>query len=159
MKKIALTSVVMLSGAAAFSAEAPADNQTKPANCPAACCEQAKGGDDNCDCWVDMETITIEAANGNPIAQYVIAWVTENGTDETSADPDKAKEMYTKALPGLEKAAEAGDPAACCALAKMYADGKGVEKNPEKAKELMERCQKLMEAKKAQKAAENSDNK
>ena len=50
-------------------------------------------------------------------------------------------------LPVLEKAAAEGDPAACCALAKMYATGKGVEKNPEKAKELMEHAKQLMKAK------------
>lgn len=97
---------------------------------------------------MDVETITIEAANGNPIAQYVIAWITDNGLNDEPADPEKAKDMYAKALPGLEKAAEEGDPSACCALAKMYATGKGVEKNPEKAKELMERCKQLMKEQK-----------
>lgn len=87
------------------------------------------------------------SSNGNPIAQYVIAWITDNGLNNEPADPEKAKGMYTQALPGLEKAAAEGDPAACCALAKMYATGKGVEKNPEKAKELMERCKQLMKDK------------
>lgn len=137
----------MLGGATAFSAE-PATNTTTPAP-QESCCNQAtdKQGCEE-DCWVDVETITIEAANGNPIAQYVIAWITDNGLNDEPADPEKAKDMYAKALPGLEKAAEEGDPSACCALAKMYATGKGVEKNPEKAKELMERCKQLMKEQK-----------
>ena len=146
MKKTALISAIMLSGTAAYSAETPAE--TTQAAEPAACCPQTtvnqQCGDE---CWLDIETITVEAANGNPIAQYVIAWVTDNGLNNEPADPEKAKAMYAEALPGLEKAAAEGDPSACCALAKMYATGKGVEKNPEKAKELMERCKQLMKEK------------
>ena len=146
MKKTALISAIMLSGTAAYSAETPADTTT-PAPAPD-CCTQAADNQQCCDeCWLDVETITVEAANGNPIAQYVIAWITDNGLNNQPADPEKAKGMYTEALPGLEKAAAEGDPAACCALAKMYATGKGVEKNPEKAKELMEHAKQLMKAK------------
>ena len=136
----------MLSGATAFSAETPAENTT-PAPQDACCNQAADNQACEDECWMDVETITIEAANGNPIAQYVIAWITDNGLNNTPADPEKAKGMYTEALPGLEKAAAEGDPAACCALAKMYATGKGVEKNPEKAKELMEHAKQLMKAK------------
>lgn len=146
MKNSVLISAIMLSGTAAFSAETAADNAT-PAT-PTDCCTQAADNQQCGDeCWLDVETITVEAANGNPIAQYVIAWITDNGLNNEPADPEKAKGMYTQALPGLEKAAAEGDPAACCALAKMYATGKGVEKNPEKAKELMERCKQLMKDK------------
>ncbi len=146
MKKTALISAIMLSGTAAYSAETPAE--TTQAAEPAACCPQTADNQQCGDeCWLDIETITVEAANGNPIAQYVIAWVTDNGLNNEPADPEKAKAMYAEALPGLEKAAAEGDPSACCALAKMYATGKGVEKNPEKAKELMERCKQLMKEK------------
>ena len=146
MKKTALISAIMLSGTAAYSAETPAE--TTQAAEPAACCPQTADNQQCGDeCWLDIETITVEAANGNPIAQYVIAWITDNGLNNQPADPEKAKGMYTEALPGLEKAAAEGDPAACCALAKMYATGKGVEKNPEKAKELMEHAKQLMKAK------------
>ena len=146
MKKTALISAIMLSGTAAYSAETPAE--TTQAAEPAACCPQTADNQQCGDeCWLDIETITVEAANGNPIAQYVIAWVTDNGLNNEPADPEKAKAMYAEALPGLEKAAAEGDPSACCALAKMYASGKGVEKNPEKAKELMERCKQLMKEK------------
>jgi TPR repeat protein len=54
-------------------------------------------------------------------------------------DPEKAKEMYSKAVPGLEKAAADGDASACCALANMYATGKGVDKDEAKAKEIYEK--------------------
>ena len=146
MKKTALISAIMLSGTAAYSAETPAE--TTQAAEPSACCPQTADNQQCGDeCWLDIETITVEAANGNPIAQYVIAWVTDNGLNNEPADPEKAKAMYAEALPGLEKAAAEGDPSACCALAKMYATGKGVEKNPEKAKELMERCKQLMKEK------------
>ena len=146
MKKTALISAIMLSGTAAYSAKTPAE--TTQAAEPAACCPQTADNQQCGDeCWLDIETITVEAANGNPIAQYVIAWVTDNGLNNEPADPEKAKAMYAEALPGLEKAAAEGDPSACCALAKMYATGKGVEKNPEKAKELMERCKQLMKEK------------
>ena len=146
MKKTALISAIMLSGTAAYSAETPAE--TTQAAEPAACCPQTADNQQCGDeCWLDIETITVEAANGNPIAQYVIAWVTDNGLNNEPADPEKAKAMYAEALPGLEKAAAEGDPSACCALAMMYATGKGVEKNPEKAKELMERCKQLMKEK------------
>ena len=146
MKKFALLSIVALSGAAAYGAEETATTPP-PADQAQACCANDT---QNCDeeCWLDVETITIEAANGDPIAQYTIAWLTDNGTNNVPQDPEKAKEMYTKAVPGLEKAAADGDASACCALAKMYANGKGVEKDEAKAKEMMNRCKELMKAQK-----------
>lgn len=153
MKKFALLSIVALSGTAAFGAdETPAapekDNQAKT------CC--TADNNDCCDeCWLDVETITVEAANGDPIAQYTIAWLTDTGMNNVPQDPEKAKEMYSKAVPGLEKAAADGDASACCALANMYATGKGVDKDEAKAKEMMKRCKELMkEQKEAQDKAD-----
>jgi len=148
MKTFALISMVALSGFVAAGAEAT------PAKTDAACCTNGANAA-KCDdqCWLDIETITVEAANGDPIAQYAIAWITDSGINNTPKDPEKAKEMYTKALPGLEKAAKEGNPTACYALANMYANGKGVEKNPEKAKEIMAHCKDCMKKKAAEKEA------
>lgn len=143
MKKLALISTAALLAGTAYCAE------SNEAACPAPQQDKTCCNTDNCDeCWLNVETITVEAENGDPIAQYTIAWISDNGTNNVPQDPEKAKEWYAKALPGLEKAAADGDPSACCALANMYANGKGVEKNPEKAKELMERCKQLLKEKK-----------
>lgn len=137
----------------AFCAENAAPDS---ADTTKACCDNSNSccnnqADD--ECWLDIETITIEAANGDPIAQYTIAWLTDTGTNNVPQDTAKAEEMYAKALPGLEKAAAEGDPNACCALAKMYATGKGVAKDEAKAKELMQR---YCELEKAQKKADKT---
>ncbi len=147
MKTIAIATAVALSGFAAMgadntSATPSSSNCTLNNDKPANCCKDSKDAKCNDCAWVDIETITIEAANGDPIAQYAIAYITDNGMGETAKDPEKAKEMYSAALPGLEKAAEDGNAHAARALAHMYTEGKGVEKNPEKAKQYMEMCRK-----------------
>lgn len=151
MKTIALITAVALSSFSAFGADSPAPAKADKAACPAApCCDSADAACPE-QCTVDMETITLLAENGDPIAQYTIAWIADNGTDKTPADPEKAKEMYAKALPGLEKAAKEGDPKACYALAHMYAEGKGVEKDHEKAKAMLKWCKKCCDKKDAEK--------
>lgn len=159
MNKIALLSVVALSSTAAFGAENSENKQPTadtPACCDKACAEQAADCDEVYE--LDIETITVEAANGDPIAQYTIAWLTDTGMNNVPKDPEKAQEMYAKAVPGLEKAAAAGDATACCALANMYAHGRGVQKDEAKAKEWMQRCKELMKENK-EKAATPADNK
>ena len=148
MKKFALLSIVALGGTAAYSA----DDNTAAQNAEKACADCCATAPTNADeeCWLDVETITVEAANGDPIAQYTIAWLTETGMNNVPKDPEKAQSMYAAALPGLEKAAADGDPAACCALAGMYANGKGVTKDEAKAKEMMQRCKELLKAQKEQ---------
>lgn len=148
MRTLAIATAVALSGFIATGAE---DTTNTTSNKEAACC--ATGADQPC-CqgtacadndeteWVDIETITIEAANGDPIAQYIIAYVTDTGTGDGTQNPEKAQEMYKNALPGLEKAAANGNPRACRALAYMYAEGKGVKKDEAKAREYMEMCKK-----------------
>ena len=79
--------------------------------------------------WLNVETITLEAANGDPIAQYTVAYLTDQGM-EMPQNTERAAQMYAAAMPGLEKEAKAGNPAACRALAHMYAEGKGCDKNP-----------------------------
>ena len=88
------------------------------------CCGDSK--------WLNIDTVTWEAANGNPIAQYTMAYMTDNGIS-VPRDSDKAQEMYAKARPALEKAAQDGHAGACRALCQMYTDGKGVDKSPEMA--------------------------
>ena len=151
MKTFALITTVALSGFAAFSAEATPAKANADCKDNSNCCAAKSQCDDTC--WLDIETITIEAANGDPIAQYAIAWITDTGANNTPSDPDKAADMYSKALPGLEKAAKEGNPTACYALANMYANGKGVEKNPEKAKEILAWCKECLKKKAAEKAA------
>lgn len=157
MKTFALITTVALSSFAAIGAEAtPAQKDATACSDP--CCQNnAEGSQCGNSCWLDIETITIEAANGDPIAQYAIAWITDNGTGDTPADPEKAKDMYSKALPGLEKAAKEGNPTACAALAHMYATGKGVEKDPEKAREIMKWCKECAAKKAAEKEAAAKD--
>ncbi|MDO4954538.1 MAG: hypothetical protein Q4E43_05315 [Akkermansia sp.] len=82
--------------------------------------------------WVNVDSVTWEAANGNPIAQYTVAYMLDNGISMPQ-DSEKAAEMYGKALPGLQKAAADGHAGACRALCQMYTDGKGVDKDPEMA--------------------------
>lgn len=135
---------VALSGLTALgaeTAEVPAD--AKDSSMPTAtCCKTDKGISCDDSQWVDIETITIEAANGDPIAQYAVAYITDNGMNNTPKDPEKAHGMYASALPGLEKAAKDGDPKACRALARMYAEGKGVDKDPAMAEKYMKMCKK-----------------
>ncbi len=83
--------------------------------------------------WLNIDTVTLEAANGNPLAQYTIAYLTDTGTPTTKANPDMAKKMYSHALPKLTAAADSGHVGACRALSQIYAQGRGVEKNPEMA--------------------------
>ena len=97
--------------------------------------------------WVNVDTMTLAAANGDPIAQYAIAYITENGINGTTKDPKKARDLYTTALPGLKEAADNGNPAACRALAHMYAHGKGVDKDETRSREFMEMCKKAQEKK------------
>ncbi len=142
MKTIALISAVTLGSMAAISAETTENTTPASDTTPtvAACEVTEEGIQCGENCWANVETITLLAANGDPIAQYAIAWITENGTSDTEADPAKANEMYSHALPGLEKAAREGNPTACRILAHMYATGRGVEKDPAKAQEVMSWC-------------------
>lgn len=102
------------------------------------------GGKDGVSCdgayWLNIDTVTLAAANGDPIAQYAIAYITENGINGAQKDPEKAQGLYTQALPGLTTAANEGNPTACRALAHMYAHGKGVQKDEQKSREFMKKC-------------------
>lgn len=91
--------------------------------------------------WADIETVTVQAANGDPIAQYVIAWILDEGAG-VPQDKDAANNWYKKAANGLQQKADQGDPAACKALATMYKEGKGVNKDEAKAKDLADKADK-----------------
>lgn len=89
--------------------------------------------------WADVETITVQAANGDPIAQYVIAWILDEGAG-VPQDKKAADTWYKKAAPGLQKKADKGDKAACHALSAMYKNGKGVDQDESKAAELKDKA-------------------
>lgn len=155
MMKFAFTTAAVL---LALAPSTIAEEATPAKNTDAACCtadgsckpdcpKPDKDAKDKETAWLDIETITVEAANGDPIAQYTIAYLTETGNDTTKPDSDKAAEWYSKSLPGLEKAAAEGNACACRALAHMYGEGKGVEKNHEMADKYWKMYKKLMKEK------------
>ncbi len=141
MKTIAFMSTMALLTipAMAESSTVPSDaaNCDKGKKCPACCKSSDKGVQCGQQEWLNIETVTLEAANGDPLAQYTVAWLSDNGKGMPQ-DSEKAADMYGKSLPGLQKAAEEGNACACLALAHMYSEGKGVEKNEETAKKYMD---------------------
>ncbi len=160
MKKFAFATTAVLFGLAQWTSAADSATDKTP-TCPGkqpCCCQSGKecpppctqsDKDNKCgeEAWLDVETVTVEAENGNPIAQYTVAYLIETAPDATAEHAEKSKEWYNKALPGLEKAAAEGHPAACLALARMYADGKGVEKNPEMAEKYKKMYKELCDKK------------
>lgn len=136
MKTLTILSVAAMMALPTFADDRkPADDKTKEA--AVECKTDCKGKECKAEklpqeCWLDIETITVEAENGDPLAQYTIAYLTDQGVN-IPKDEAKAKEMYGKAAPGLMTAAAKGHPAASYALAHMYAEGKGVEKDANKA--------------------------
>lgn len=156
MKKFAITTAAVLLGLAPWATADEAKCDTKPActscctkdgSCKSPCSKSDKGVCCGEQAWLDIETVTVEAANGDPIAQYTVAYLTETGDDNNSPNPEKASEWYAKSLPGLEKAAADGNICACRALAHMYAEGKGVDKNPEMAEKYSKMAKELWEKK------------
>ena len=141
MNKITITMAAALLSLAAYAQDTTAAAKADSAacnggTCPAQACKAMPHA-----AWLNIETITAEAANGDPIAQYTIAYLTDEGIN-TPKDSAKATDMYKTALPSLEKAAADGHAGACRALAHMYATGKGVEKDTDKAKEYWNMCKK-----------------
>lgn len=141
MKTIALMTAVALGGLVAMGADTTSTMTTGDTTTPGITC-QKDGKGVSCDgtYWIDVDTLTLAAANGDPIAQYAVAYITENGINGTPKDPEKARELYTHALPGLKDAASEGNPTACRALAHMYAHGKGVDKDEAKSRDFMQKC-------------------
>lgn len=92
--------------------------------------------------WLNVDTVTVAAADGDPVAQYTVAYLTDNGLADMPQDSEKAHGLYAAALPGLQQAAAAGNAHACRALSHMYAEGKGVEKDETKAAEYKAMCDK-----------------
>lgn len=105
--------------------------------CPPPCCPMEE---------LTIETITLAAANGDPIAQYMLAYMTETGQG-VPQDATKASEMYAAAVPNLQKAADAGNPRACRTLARAYAEGKGVTPDPVKAEAYMKKAKECKQKK------------
>lgn len=148
MKTIALMTAVALGGMVAMGADSTATTTTSDSTTPGITCRK-DGKGVSCDgtYWIDVDTLTLAAANGDPIAQYAVAYITENGINGTPKDPEKARDLYTSALPGLKEAADKGNPTACRALAHMYAHGKGVDKDEAKSRDFMEMCKDAIEKK------------
>ena len=129
MKNNAFIMAMVLAAFGANGAEPAACNEKKcdeGKKCPPCCCPACPEE------TLNIESVTLLAANGDPVAQFTLAWLTENGVN-TPKDAEKAKGMYAASIPGLEKAAAEANPAACRALAHLDAEGKGVPKNPELA--------------------------
>lgn len=146
MNKITITMAAALMSLAAYAQDTTATPAATPtaadsAPCDGGTCSVKAGKAMPHAAWLNVETITAEAANGDPIAQYTIAYLTDEGIN-TPQDSAKAADMYKTALPSLEKAAADGHAGACRALSHMYAMGKGVEKDAAKAKEYWNMCKK-----------------
>lgn len=138
MTAVALSGLYAASGAdSTTTTTTPADSTT-----PTISCQNGGKGNVSCDgtYWLNIDTATLAAANGDPIAQYAVAYITENGINGTPKDPERAQGLYSQALPGLTSAANDGNPTACRALAHMYAHGKGVDKDEQKSREFMQKC-------------------
>lgn len=133
---------VALGGLYAANGAESTTTTTSDATTPSITCQKDGKGSVSCDgtYWLNIDTVTLAAANGDPIAQYAIAYITENGINGTQKDPERAQDLYSQALPGLTSAANSGNPVACRALAHMYAHGKGVSKDEQKSREFMQKC-------------------
>ncbi len=134
MTAVALLAIPAMAESSATTTDAAAKGKGK---CPSCCSTSDKGVQCGSQEWLNVETVTLEAENGDPLAQYTVAWLSDTGNGMPQ-DSEKAAAMYGKSLPGLEKAAEGGNACACLALAHMYSEGKGVEKNEATAKKYME---------------------
>ena len=119
MKKFALKTAAVLLGLAPLvladatpdtATPTPTDSNccTRDGSCMSPCSKDDKGIKCGKQEWLDIETVTIEAANGDPIAQYTVAYLTETDGEPTDTDKEKAREWYAKSVPGLEKAAAEG---------------------------------------------------
>lgn len=161
MKTIALMTAVALGGMIAMGADSDTTTTTtsRDVTTPGITCQKDGKGGVSCDgtYWINVDTMTLAAANGDPIAQYAIAYITENGINGTPKDPEKAQALYTHALPGLKEAADDGNPTACRALAHMYAHGKGVDKDEARSREFMEKCKENSEKKAEQQDDDQKD--
>ena len=160
MKTFALMTAVALGGFLAMGADTTSTTTPTDSTTPGITCQ--KGGKGvSCDgtYWIDVDTLTLAAANGDPIAQYAVAYITENGINGSPKDPEKAQSLYSQALPGLKSAADEGNPTACRALAHMYAHGKGVSKDEAKSREFMQKCKDATDKKEDKNDSDASGNK
>lgn len=150
MKMTSIMTIVAAMAAPVFAADSAAElSMTTPATDTATVVTTATtvpppAGTKDCGMlgWLHVDTITAEAANGDPVAQFTVAYLTDNGLADMPQDTGKAAGLYAAALPGLEKAADEGNAHACRALAHMYEHGKGVDKDPAKAAHYKAMCEK-----------------
>ena len=155
MSAVALLAIPAMAESSTIPTDAKADGKGK---CPSCCSTSEKGVQCGQQEWLNVETVTLEAANGDPLAQYTVAWLSDTGKGMPQ-DSAKAADMYSKSLPGLQKAAEGGNACACLALAHMYSEGKGVEKNEETAKKYMDMYKQCKDKAAKDKAASSTENK
>lgn len=77
--------------------------------------------------------LLLDAEQGDVDSMYSLGVLYENGDDELEQDYDKAIEWY-------KKAARKKDTDSMCAIAKLYEEGKGVEKNLKEAQKWMQKA-------------------
>lgn len=90
-------------------------------------------------------TMILEAESGQPCAQFQVGRMYREG-DGVSRNPSLADEWFRKALPGLEKEAEAGDGEAASCLYDCFHEGLGVEKDDAQASFWLQRAAEEEEA-------------
>jgi len=73
----------------------------------------------------ELQRIRDSAEQGSPIGQYQLASLYRRGLGLVG-DEQKAEELYSACLPGLQRLAESGDVEAYCDLGRMYEHGWGV---------------------------------
>src|SRR5262249_22209253 len=72
------------------------------------------------------------AKKKHPVALAMVGWMIHEGLG-TKKDEDKGEDLLVAALPGLKKAAEAGNLLAMTRLGVMYETGHGIDKDEKQA--------------------------
>ena len=86
--------------------------------------------------YQNPKLVLFDAEQGDVDAMYFLGVLYETGDDEPKQDYAKAMEWY-------RKAASKNDTNSMCAIAKLYEEGKGVEKNMNEARKWMQKAAQL----------------
>ena len=86
--------------------------------------------------YPNPKLILFDAEHGDVESMYFLGVLYENGDDELAQDYAKAMEWY-------KKAARQKDTNSMCAIAKLFEEGKGVEKNLKEAQKWMQKAANL----------------
>ncbi len=148
MKTTLLMTAAAFLGLSAYAEDTTTCTKTTTQGCPNGCCcapnVMPDGKIQACNTeWLNVDTVQIDAANGDPIAQYTVAYLTSDGSDTPMKDdPAISQKMSAQAMTNLKKAADSGHAGACMALAHMYQKGCcGCEKNTEMSQKYMKMAQ------------------